>query len=35
MSESIRKVRNELKSLGLDSFEFNWQNGRVVAFNTR
>ena len=32
MSESIRKVRDELKSLGLDSFEFDWQNGRVVAF---
>ena len=33
MSESIEKVRAELKSLGYDTFEFNWQNERVVAFN--
>ena len=32
MSESILKVRSELKSLGYEPFEFDWQNGRVVAF---
>ena len=32
MSESIHRVRAELKSLGLESFEFDWQNGKVVAF---
>ena len=32
MSESILKVRAELKSLGYEPFEFDWQNGRVVAF---
>ena len=32
MSESILKVRAELKSLGYELFEFDWQNGRVVAF---
>ena len=32
ISESILKVRSELKSLGYEPFEFDWQNGRVVAF---
>ena len=32
MSESILKVRAELISLGYELFEFDWQNGRVVAF---
>ena len=32
MSESIRQVSAELKSLGYEPFEFDWQNGRVVAF---
>ena len=32
MSESILKVRTELESLGYEPFEFDWQNGRVVAF---
>ena len=32
MSESILKVRTELASLGYEPFEFDWQNGRVVAF---
>ena len=32
MSASIEKVRSELESLGYKPFEFDWQNGRVVAF---
>ena len=32
MSDSILTVRDELRSLGYDAFEFDWQNGKVVAF---
>ena len=32
MSDSILKARAELKALGYETFEFDWQNGRVVAF---
>ena len=32
MSASIAKVRSELESLGHKPFEFDWQRGRVVAF---
>ena len=32
MSASIDQVRSELESLGYKPFEFDWQRGRVVAF---
>ena len=35
MSDSVGKVRTELVSLGYRPFEFDWQNGRVVAFDYR